>query len=796
MSAADLASRVQRVLSKSHQDPTPPSFLYNVYRDGGASHAPPVARNALQHVADTLERGVADVKYQLEAHLKSHIGEFREIIAKGLHMQHEVKDLTEATRALTLQMDDQETGINVRLAALLDEQSRLDSETKEVELVVQVTSHMSSLYQLVGKYDALIERFDYDEAFQTAHEISMLLVELPEWKDLPILEIIRDRCQVVQDDQQSRLEYIIAQALTVDAVDANTVHVTVHQNITAPGLGPEPVALSLALSCIYQAGREQQYLRPFLRMFKKLVLDSIIQDPAWEISSPPSDGDHYVILVLHKAANAPGWDEQQQGLLFQRIRQILDPLAKRLRLIGVDPRNIMKTMGGFCWDSVVPDIISNYLSKVVPDSVAELKAFEGIVQETCDFEECMTERGLTTATNTVLSKYVLQADKLFARKRGQRVAQQVRQILLRNDFAITHIDSSAVIPISEILGDGKADQLVEASSVPVTDETLMMQEMFVFPRCAISVKAKELVELAEKTLLEITTLDVTPEQSNCAVSMLMAVRDIFDLYRAIHPYFNAAKLESVPQLAMVFHNDCMYFAHELSAMGWRYSALLGLRGIFFGDLAVLFRDMANETYFKQIHLHWKVLSESLDQAEGFDVLEMDRYEQVQRCLKQVTLQLTQTANIWRGVLPEALYLRSIAELVDTVMARITHDILSLVDIAEDESHRLNTLIVRFINTVRVLFDNSYSATQSPPLPTDAQIHNLLSEYAKLEQIADILQLPFADIMERFRSGVLIRVFSERELVGLVMALFADTWLRQQNLAEIREGYEQRSERGL
>ena len=46
-----------------------------------------------------------------------------------------------------------------------------------------------------------------------------------------------------------------------------------------------------------------------------------------------------------------------------------------------------------------------------------------------------------------------------------------------------------------------------------------------------------------------------------------AAREIMDLFRAIIPTRHASEIASIPRMAAVLHNDCVYFAHEAALLG-------------------------------------------------------------------------------------------------------------------------------------------------------------------------------------------------------------------------------------
>ncbi|CAG8685994.1 8250_t:CDS:10 [Funneliformis mosseae] len=85
-------------------------------------------------------------------------------------------------------------------------------------------------------------------------------------------------------------------------------------------------------------------------------------------------------------------------------------------------------------------------------------------------------------------------------------------------------------------------------------------------------------------------------------------------------------------------------------------------------------------------------------------------------------------------------------------------------------------------------DERFEACQSAmnQLKEINSIEKYIKHRTKFRHMTDILDLPLAGIMSRFRNGELV-CFTIDELEGLICALFSDTPLRENTLSEIREG---------
>jgi len=64
---------------------------------------------------------------------------------------------------------------------------------------------------------------------------------------------------------------------------------------------------------------------------------------------------------------------------------------------------------------------------------------------------------------------------------------------------------------------------------------------------------------------------------------------MLDLFRAVVPVFHANEIDNVPQLSMLFVNDCHYIAHHLMTLGFQFQVRDGAKKkifffFFFGNI--------------------------------------------------------------------------------------------------------------------------------------------------------------------------------------------------------------------
>ena len=84
--------------------------------------------------------------------------------------------------------------------------------------------------------------------------------------------------------------------------------------------------------------------------------------------------------------------------------------------------------------------------------------------------------------------------------------------------------------------------------------------------------AQEILQLCRKTLDDASNEEAATIIDTLPSSLYRASREVLDLFRAIIPTRHGKEIASLPRIAAVLHNDCVYLAHETSFLGEYYLA--------------------------------------------------------------------------------------------------------------------------------------------------------------------------------------------------------------------------------
>jgi centromere/kinetochore protein ZW10 len=77
------------------------------------------------------------------------------------------------------------------------------------------------------------------------------------------------------------------------------------------------------------------------------------------------------------------------------------------------------------------------------------------------------------------------------------------------------------------------------------------------------------MELCRESLDDAANPEVASDYVDDALppTLYRASRELMDLFRAIIPTAHAREIGTIPRVAAVLHNDCVYLAHECSLLG-------------------------------------------------------------------------------------------------------------------------------------------------------------------------------------------------------------------------------------
>ncbi|KAL1821764.1 hypothetical protein ACET3Z_016633 [Daucus carota] len=434
----------------------------------------------------------------------------------------------------------------------------------------------------------------------------------------------------------------------------------------------------------------------------------------------------------------------------------------------------MRCFGRLTWPRMSELIISNFLSKVVPDDPSKLADFQNIIQLTTQFETDLKDLMFISSSDNKderLSEFADNVEVHFASRKKVEILAKARSLLLQSDYVLP----PGFTREATLLKNEQTDE----NSIRYADL------LFSSERCVVSGGAAKLMALVHQTLK-----DVCLSSTRVGLEFYYAARDALLLYEAVIPAKLGRQLDSINQAAVLIHNDCLYLSREILGLAYEYrsgSPSLLKELIVFVDLAPRFQLMAEDILHRQVELVIKNLKEAVDGADGFqNTHQMKEFESAKFSIDQVVFILEKVHIIWEPLLP-LTYKRCMAMVMEAGLSRITKDILLLDDMAAEETLQLQRLIYLLLESLSSLLESLNAITDTRKLPEGSvqSINELVPSLRKIRKLAELLDMPLRSITSAWECGELFFCgFVSSEVMDFIKAIFTDSPLRKDCLWRI------------
>ncbi|XP_789289.3 centromere/kinetochore protein zw10 homolog [Strongylocentrotus purpuratus] len=427
--------------------------------------------------------------------------------------------------------------------------------------------------------------------------------------------------------------------------------------------------------------------------------------------------------------------------------------------------SIMSILGSLIWPSMSKVLIKDCLTPSIPVTSTELDDYKLIFDATRQFEEALQGLGFIAPDSHPLTDYGMNVNVHFANKRCQALLVEARRLMqqdLHNTVEVGGIKTSAD-------EEGSAEE-----------KNPLGPGLAAFPRCLITESVQKLLDMCKQTLYEAST-----SQEQC-FQLFFTVRNMLQLFCEVVPHYHKASLSQLPRAAALHHNNCMYISHHLLTLGHRYQhtfpSPLSDGASIFVDLVPVFRKEAVTPFLAQMRSQRDLLLESVRIAEGFQrVADAENVTSANRAIKQVIHRWTHLKAVWAEVLPDNVYTKTMATLVNTVLMHVVEQITRLEDISADDASQLHLIFTKLKDETPDILKPSES--EEPVI-----MEVMVKEWRQFLELGFILEASMQAIVDRWADGKgpLALAFTASTVKGLIRALFQNTDRRANALSKIKQ----------
>ncbi|KAF9965837.1 Centromere/kinetochore protein zw10 [Mortierella alpina] len=770
-------------------------------------HDEPATMDDLMLALATLDTEIQSTKAQVYKKLLANYSAFSESFEYSVELKDKIDELLTQADNMTAQTTDPEasdgqahttTGLRQTVMSALVNHHEISYKVQESNAILGGLDHLSRIEDILTQYENCMDAGKILQAGHCIQQASRTLAQPPSAgvASARITRSLTEQCSQMTEAIDQMLDELVAGAVHTEIHDTGSAYnfaLSLAYTIDVPALAlprqragstPGSIRWHELIRALSMLDVARDKLRPLQRCLIRDLLQPLIQSHDSAILNVDFSGDYAAAqqssIVL---STKPGQAQGQPEDLFSNVRKVFEFIYRGIFLHGYsssefnseDDSSDTEILTHFIGRNIAKEscamISKHYLSKIVPTDIEGLRGFGSIATAAIQFEDDLIAMGFLTEADKELRDFVESIEIHYTNHKRDTLLKAGRAVIMNDDFR--------TIQVKDLDKDDDLEK-DQGGWGRISDPETALKDS------SISVKSKTLVDMV------LSTLNGAGSLSEAASPHLyQATRSLIDLYRALMPVHHARTLTNVPALAILFYNDCMYIARELEKIPARMEdGIPGMDDVQYEDVIPALKTLARKWLGIQVQKQREELMESIAEAEGFyDCSAEGNYAACERSMKQVVLVFKHLGKAWRPTLSPTTFYSILGRLLDDVVKRVIKELENLTDISERESHKLAALC-GLLFECEDQFDLAgplVETTMGDDYNDEDPIHYFVPSWEKFQQLTDLLELSFAEIMTRFRAGQL-HMFSELELSHLVCALFADTPLRQRNLEEIEHGH--------
>lgn len=641
----------------------------------------------------------------------------------------------------------------------IENRNQLTKELQQINFAINIVYDVVQCGKYIKEFDEGRRAQSYTRAVDSVYDL-LQYIDVPAegFKELEIYANTKHTAQSIWDNLVHDLYKEWARMISW------TVKSTPRRKILSMTLNVDDSAAVIdILNALDKSGEFTHTVSEFAQFLLKEVFASIIHNDC----TIYDEKDVITITFPYKQNYKPQYDH-----VIGTLKLMFAFLYNKLNIEFKKDTTFLSIIGKEICADLCTMLEKDCLINTIPNNIIELQVYGRITAEIEEFQNYLILVKFFTENFSILH-YVNNIDVLFANKTSQFFLESARTTMLE-DLSATMSIGVESIPEKKVTLK-KPDE--DSEALDILDKTIP-KSLFYFPRCMISKTAQELLDLVYVMMEQaVQCSDVVCKK------LYNTTRLVFELYDAVVPYHHEDYLQTIPQYVALFHNNCMYLAHNLQTLGDKWLTLMEGRElnypISFVDLVQKLRDLG----CKHLTIHMQqqrkqildnIRSSDLNCIGVKDVLSENAEAAVRQCLRQLHL----LKNVWIGVFPNNVFTRLMATLVNMYLDELIHRVCTVEDISMEMATQLTEIYTIVVQKSPNLFQSA----------KDIEEH--VKSWIKLQELIFVLGGSLKDIDNHWMDGKgpLAVHFSSEELRSLIKALFQNTQMRANLLTKIKHHF--------
>ncbi|CAB0012684.1 unnamed protein product, partial [Nesidiocoris tenuis] len=503
----------------------------------------------------------------------------------------------------------------------------------------------------------------------------------------------------------------------------------------------------------------------FAQSFKNDVLTPCIVDKISVTSS--SSAEHYVLSVSSVTEDKPNVVQ-----VIENLTVAFEFIYNHLDLKIDEERRFISELGALLADNFLSNLVSQSLSEAIPTKRQELPNYEALARKIIDFNNLLKNINFLPADCDKLVKFCGNVEEQFLDKTIERYLSTAREISKLKLHDITTVNSDPVEGSESREFDNA--KVKKETSVPFSE---IPEDFGQFPACQLSKSVLDLMTLVRQILDNVASSE--HPIPNTPVRLFCTARDCINLYVELIPVIHFKLLESLPQEAALFHNNCFYIAHELITLNEPYRAkyndqVVKIMGSFV-DLVSYVRAQGLKVMEFQVSKQNDTIMGIISRSSLNSLAEDVVSSSLEKSLRQCVHQLSFLESMWVTVLPSHVYNRIMGQLCNSFLDEVIGQVCSNKDIKESAATHLARIFGYVQECLPKLFEE--------PL----EVHRHVKKWYKFLELIRILDGSLIEIGDRWADGKgpLAIEFTAEQVRHLIKALFQVSDRRSAVLSRIK-----------
>ncbi|CAH2102087.1 unnamed protein product [Euphydryas editha] len=643
----------------------------------------------------------------------------------------------------------------------LESHDKIDKELQSVNFALNIVADVIKCGKYIKQFDDGKEAQSFAKAIEAINEL-LQFIETPVngFQQLELYANTKNTAQLILDALLHDLDEEWSKMVSYNTEPQNrktilTLNITLDDSENCKD----------ALIALDNTKKLVEKISEFAEFFKEDVFASILKH---DCSIYAATEETATITINYKSNFTPPYN-----VVIANMKLLFHFINNKFNMKYSGNKTIMKIFGQLINVEFCEMMVNDCLVNTIPNNINDLQCYDKVTSEIQDFQHFLTAIHIFPEEGLTLLKYMDNIDVLFAHRSSQYFLETARSIMLK-DLSVTMSIGVEKIPDEPTTSENYSVDGYTEEALEIFGKTLP-KSLFYFPRCMISKTARELLDLVYVIMEQaVQCSDVVCKK------MYYTVRLIFELYDAVVPYSHENYLQTIPQYVALFHNNCMYLAHNLQTLGDKWLSLMDDREL---DYSIGFLDLVQklrELGYKHLTMHMQqqrkqildnIRSSDLNCIVVKDVLGENAEAAVRQCLRQLQL----LKNVWIGVFPPNVFTKLMATLVNMFVDELIHRVCTVEDISMEMATQLTEMYTLVVQKAPQLFQNS------------SDVEKYVKSWIKLQELIFVLGGSLKDIENHWNDGTgpLAVHFNVEELRSLIKALFQNTQFRANLLSKIK-----------